>query len=117
MLNISFAKPIVKQLHHKLTLATSLNNFRLYQIAQSLIWFDEKVAVAEIATRFNMTPQGIYEWMNKRIIKCATEQGKFSGDTYIEFPTHLLEQYTGKVILVEDARPTTAIGSLRNLLR
>jgi transposase len=60
---ISVAKAAMGRLERLLGEAKRLNNLRLHQIVQSLIWIGRGTPVPEVAERLNITARTAYNWL------------------------------------------------------
>ena len=72
MIDITFSKPILDELHEALQRAFKKNNTKLYRVIQALIWYGEGKSASDIAKLLHLSPKSIYNWVKDFICKGFT---------------------------------------------
>jgi len=69
MITLSFSKAMVEGLEKELSRGLSLNNLRLYKIAQSLLWVHEGKGLKSIARLLRVEVKTVDNWLRRFIVK------------------------------------------------
>lgn len=69
MVALSFSKAIVEELEKELIRAHELNNLRLYQLAQGLLWIHQGKSWAEIAKLFGISVKTVGNWLKRFLVQ------------------------------------------------